>query len=111
MRRWKKSDDSDTLKKTIIEFEPCGANFMLKKEVIQTCANDLTATGYKLLLDIITVMPKEAKITEVPYDMRHRVHGESKLDTLIVLEYLNFLIEKTIGKYIPARFIMQRFTQ
>ena len=34
VRSWKKSDDSDTLKKTIKEFGAFGENFMLKKVTV-----------------------------------------------------------------------------
>lgn len=86
--------------------DPMSGFFMLKRELIENIANKLTLTGYKLLLDILVNAPKGTNIVEVPYNMRHRIHGESKLDTLVVLEYLNFLIEKTIGRFIPAKFVM-----
>jgi dolichol-phosphate mannosyltransferase len=85
--------------------DPMSGFFMLRRELIQSIARNLSASGYKLLLDII-VTAKDIKIKEVPYDMRHRQAGESKLDTLVILEYLQFLLEKTIGRFIPVRFIL-----
>lgn len=84
--------------------DPMSGFFMLRREIIHSVAHRLSGSGYKLLLDII-VTAKRLRIAEVPYDMRHRQHGESKLDTLVVLEYIQFLLEKTVGKYVPIRFV------
>ena len=34
-----------------------------------------------------------------------RLHGESKLDSLVAWEYLMLLIDKLVGRYVPARFV------
>ena len=43
-------------------------------------------------------------MAEVPYTFRQRLHGESKLDTLVLWDFGMLLAEKTIGRYIPVRF-------
>jgi len=84
--------------------DPMSGFFMLRRGLLIESVHDLSASGYKLLLDIIVSL-KPKSILEIPYNMRHRQFGESKLDTLVILEYLQFLLEKTVGNYVPVRFI------
>ena len=35
-----------------------------------------------------------------------RQHGESKLDSLVVLDYLTLLLDKLVGRWVPVRFLM-----
>jgi dolichol-phosphate mannosyltransferase len=37
---------------------------------------------------------------------RQRLHGESKLDTLVAWEYLMLLLQKLIGPAVPVRFLL-----
>ncbi len=46
------------------------------------------------------------QIAEVPYQFRTRQRGESKLDILVGIEYLQLLLDKLIGEYIPASFVL-----
>ncbi len=46
------------------------------------------------------------RLAEVPYTFRSRLHGESKLDSTNLLEYLFLLADKTIGAYVPVRYAM-----
>jgi dolichol-phosphate mannosyltransferase len=41
----------------------------------------------------------------VPYRFRDRIAGESKLDEVVVWEYAMLLADKTIGRYMPVRFL------
>ena len=40
----------------------------------------------------------------MPHTFRERLHGESKLDSLVMWDFGMLLAEKTIGRYIPVRF-------
>jgi dolichol-phosphate mannosyltransferase len=35
-----------------------------------------------------------------------RQHGESKLDSLVVLDYVTLLLDKLIGRWVPVRFLL-----
>jgi dolichol-phosphate mannosyltransferase len=85
--------------------DPMSGFFMLKRDFFYEVVHNLSGKGFKILLDIIASSKKEVQFDEVPYDMRARQHGESKLDSVVLWEYLLLLGEKTIGKYIPIRFI------
>ena len=40
----------------------------------------------------------------MPYTFRERISGDSKLDSFVIWEYGMLLIDKTVGRYIPAEF-------
>jgi dolichol-phosphate mannosyltransferase len=46
------------------------------------------------------------RFAEVPFTFRPRYSGESKLDTLVMLEYVTLLSDKLLGPYFPTRFVM-----
>ena len=65
----------------------------------------LSSVGFKILLDLAASAPKPLCIAEVPFQFRVRRHGESKLDTLVVWEFAQILLDKTFGDLIPVRFL------
>jgi dolichol-phosphate mannosyltransferase len=85
--------------------DPMSGFFMLKREAFDQVVRRLSNQGYKILLDILLSGP-DLRVKEIPYTFRTRIHGESKLDLIVVLDYLALLIDKIIGHVIPLRFIM-----
>ena len=85
--------------------DPMSGFFMLRRSFFYDVAHDLSGKGFKILLDIFASSKRDVRFGEVPYDMRAREHGESKLDMVVLWEYLLLLLEKSIGKLIPVRFI------
>jgi len=69
-------------------------------------AGKLSTQGFKILLDIIASAPPGLKIVELPFTFRERLAGQSKLDSLVVLDYLGLLVAKTFGDWISVRFLM-----
>lgn len=45
-------------------------------------------------------------IAEIPYVFRNREHGESKLNTGIVVDFASLILEKLTNGYISARFLL-----
>ena len=43
---------------------------------------------------------------EFPYDMRKRNEGESKLNALVAIDFIELLIQKKLGKAVPSRFLL-----
>ena len=85
--------------------DPMSGFFMLRRSFFYDVAHDLSGKGFKILLDIFASSRRDVRFGEVPYEMRAREHGESKLDMVVLWEYLLLLLEKSIGKLIPVRFI------
>ena len=79
---------------------------MLKRAAFDRSVRKLSREGYKILLDIFASAPEPVKFEELPYVFRVREHGESKLDSLVIWEYLVLLLDKMFGRFLPVRFMM-----
>ncbi|CAM4004432.1 glycosyltransferase [Palleronia rufa] len=85
--------------------DPMSGFFMLRRDIVHRAAPHLSEIGFKILLDIVVSLPSRPRIVEIPYEFRARVAGESKLDPAIAWEFGMMLVDKIIGRYIPARFV------
>jgi dolichol-phosphate mannosyltransferase len=86
--------------------DPMSGFFMLQRHVLEGTVRDLSALGFKILLDILaTARHKPLRIAEVPFHFRERFAGESKLDEMAVWEYGMLLADKAIGCFLPVRFL------
>ncbi len=85
--------------------DPMSGFFMLTREAFMAALPDLSSFGFKILLDIAASAPAPLRVAEVPYTFRTRRHGDSKLDSLVLWEYLQLLIDKTLGHVVPVRFV------
>jgi dolichol-phosphate mannosyltransferase len=86
--------------------DPMSGFFMLKRDMFDAAVRQLSQEGYKILLDILASSPASVRIKEVPYVFGLRQHGESKLDSLVVLDYVTLLLDKLVGRWVPVRFLM-----
>jgi dolichol-phosphate mannosyltransferase len=88
--------------------DPMSGFFMLPRESFNRCVQHLNPKGFKILLEIIhKLQPK--KVSEVGYVFKSRVHGESKLSTSVIFDYLISLYELKFGKVLPASFLQYCF--
>jgi dolichol-phosphate mannosyltransferase len=85
--------------------DPMSGFFMLKREVLSSALRDLSAVGFKLLLDILATVKRPLAIHEEPYTFRSRTAGESKLDSVVLWDFGMLLLDKLVGRYVPVRFI------
>ena len=83
--------------------------FMLRRSVMLEAINNLSGMGFKILLDIFASVSRPLKFKELPYQFRTRYAGESKLDSMVVWEYLMMLLDKMIGRFVPVRFLLFGF--
>lgn len=86
--------------------DPMSGFFMVRREAFIAAAPYLSGAGYKILLDFVASAPAPLRHMELPYEFRPRLHGESKIDAMVLFEYLMLLLEKTVGRYIPVRFLL-----
>jgi len=85
--------------------DPMSGFFMIRADALDSCVHRLSGKGFKILLDIVASAPEVLRIAEVPYTFKERLHGESKLDSLVIWDFGMLLAEKTIGRYVPVRFV------
>jgi dolichol-phosphate mannosyltransferase len=85
--------------------DPMSGFFLLRREAFNGVVRDLSGLGFKILLDILASGKGKLRVHEQPYQFRNRVAGESKLDTQALWDFFLLLIDKRIGKLVPARFV------
>lgn len=86
--------------------DPLSGFFMLRRELFEEAVDRMFGLGFKILLDLVSSLRRPVSARELPYTFRERGAGESKLDTLVSLEYLLLLLHKTLGRYVPVRFLL-----
>lgn|SRR5215510_5518864 len=85
--------------------DPLSGFFMIRRDVFEAVAPRLSTQGFKLLLDIVVSCREPLEIVELPCEFRARRHGHSKLDTLVVFEFLGLLVAKLSGDWLSIRFV------
>lgn len=95
---------ANKLTKTAIG-DPMSGFFMLTRDAFMGSLPGLSSVGFKILLDIAASSPTPLRVAEVPFTFRTRQHGESKLDGLVLWEYLQLLLDKAFGHVVPIRFV------
>ncbi|HVH75917.1 MAG TPA: glycosyltransferase family 2 protein [Stellaceae bacterium] len=103
------SDIASRLGRLVIKAElsdPMSGFFLIERGAFEKTMRGLSGQGFKLLLDIFASSPVPLAFAELPYRFRRRLHGESKLDTLVAWEYLMLLLDKLTGGIVPVRFLL-----
>lgn len=85
--------------------DPLSGFFIVKRSYVLPILDSLSGKGFKILLDIILSSKSAPKIGEVPYVFKTRLAGKSKLNSVIVLEYLVLLLEKRFSFSVPLDFV------
>ena len=93
--------------------DPMSGFFLMRRDVFDEIAPSLTNEGFKILLDIIVSAGrararhgKELRIGEVPYTFRPRHAGESKMSSIVVVQFLGLVLSKLTGGLLPASFLL-----
>jgi dolichol-phosphate mannosyltransferase len=86
--------------------DPMSGFFLVNRKFMEEVVPNVSAIGFKILVDLIASCKRPVVLREVPYRFRQREHGESKLDTLVLVEYLQLVADKMIGQWIPPRFVL-----
>jgi dolichol-phosphate mannosyltransferase len=86
--------------------DPMSGFFMVTRPFLDEVVPAVSGIGFKILLDILASADRPVRVSEVPYRFRERTYGESKLDILVGLEYLQLLLDKSAGQYVPVRFLL-----
>jgi dolichol-phosphate mannosyltransferase len=85
--------------------DPMSGFFMLRRDLFEQLAPQLTGQGFKILLDLMLTAGASLRITEIPVRFQKRLDGESKLDIQVLLQFAGLLLDKALGGILPLRFI------
>jgi dolichol-phosphate mannosyltransferase len=86
--------------------DPMSGFFMIRRDKIEQLAPRLSTQGFKILLDIVATGHGELKTVEVPFTFGARLHGESKLDSMVALDFLGLVLAKFTNDVISLRFLL-----
>ena len=80
--------------------------FIVSRSYLNETVRSLSSRGFKILLDLVASSQRPIRFAEVGYTFRRRLRGESKLDILVGLEYLELLCDKLIGDWFPVSYLI-----
>src|SRR5262249_33438774 len=86
--------------------DPMSGFFVVRRSFLERVVRRLYGRGFKILLDLIAAARGEVRVLELPYRMRSRMHGESKLGARVIAEFFVLLLYHFFGRLLPARFFL-----
>jgi dolichol-phosphate mannosyltransferase len=85
--------------------DPMSGFFAIRRDAFMGCVRNLSAMGFKILVDLFASSPRPLRFREVPFTFRARQAGESKLDNQVAWDYGMLLLDKLVGHLVPVRFL------
>src|SRR5436853_2130915 len=86
--------------------DPMSGFFMIRRDRFEQLAPQLSTQGFKILLDIVATARGSLRLKEIPYTFGSRLHGESKLDSMVALDFLGLVLAKLTGDVVSLRFLL-----
>ncbi len=85
--------------------DPMSGFFACRRSYFEAVSPRLSGTGFKILLDLILSATTPPRVLEVPFHFKERAAGESKLDVLVLVQFVGMLLNKAVGGLLPIRFL------
>jgi dolichol-phosphate mannosyltransferase len=86
--------------------DPMSGFFMIRRDRFEELAPELSTQGFKILLDIVATAHGKLKTVEVPFTFGSRLHGESKLDSMVALDFVGLVLAKFTHDVVSLRFLL-----
>jgi dolichol-phosphate mannosyltransferase len=86
--------------------DPMSGFFMIRRDRFEALAPQLSTQGFKILLDVVATAHGALRIKEIPYTFGSRLHGESKLDSMVALDFLGLVLAKLTRDVVSLRFLL-----
>ncbi|MCA6112259.1 glycosyltransferase [Bradyrhizobium cenepequi] len=86
--------------------DPMSGFFAIRRDCFEELAPDLSTQGFKILLDVVATAQGKLRAMEIPYTFGSRQHGESKLDSMVALDFLGLVLAKLTHDVISLRFVL-----
>ena len=85
--------------------DPMSGFFMARRSLLDAIAPELSNEGFKLLFDILVASRRgPLKIVELPYAFLPRLHGASKFDVRIAIEFFALVMSRMTRRKLPPQF-------
>lgn len=89
----------------VIVTDPMSGFFAISRETFEDVLPRLNPKGFKILLDLLVHVPAGTNVKELPFSFGKRLLGESKFSAKVRLQYLEFLYDATVGRFIPLTLV------
>ncbi len=86
--------------------DPMSGFFMIRRDRFEQLASQLSTQGFKILLDVVATARGALRVVEIPYTFGSRLHGESKLDSMVALDFLGLVLAKLTNDVVSLRFLL-----
>ncbi len=86
--------------------DPMSGFFVIRRERFEALAPQLSTQGFKILLDVVATAHGDLRVKEIPYTFGSRLHGESKLDSMVALDFLGLVLAKLTHDVVSLRFLL-----
>ena len=86
--------------------DPMSGFFMIRRDRFEAIAPQLSTQGFKILLDVVATAHGDLRVKEIPYTFGSRMHGESKLDSMVALDFLGLVLAKLTHDLVSLRFLL-----
>jgi dolichol-phosphate mannosyltransferase len=86
--------------------DPMSGFFMIRSDRFEQLAPQLSTQGFKILLDIVATARGALRIKEIPFTFGSRLHGTSKLDSMVALDFLGLVLAKLTHDVVSLRFLL-----
>ena len=86
--------------------DPMSGFFMIRRDRFEQLAPQLSTQGFKILLDIVATARGDLRVVEIPFTFGSRLHGESKLDSMVALDFLGLVLAKLTHDVVSLRFLL-----
>jgi dolichol-phosphate mannosyltransferase len=85
--------------------DPMSGFFGIRREIFEKHGQEINPKGFKILLEFV-FRARNCRVQEVGYVFQNRIHGESKLSTGVMLDYIEALVDMRLAPAITSTFIM-----
>jgi dolichol-phosphate mannosyltransferase len=86
--------------------DPMSGFFLVRSDYFHRVVHNLSCIGFKILVDLLASSRGPVRIGEVGFHFRNRMHGESKLDVVVGMEYLQLLLHKLTRGFVPVSYLL-----
>lgn len=85
--------------------DPMSGFFALKRKLYEEKIDKINSIGFKILIEFLWHNP-QARVIELPYTFRKRVHGKTKLSASVVRHFFMALWNLRFGRFVSAHFVL-----
>ncbi|WP_338421308.1 glycosyltransferase family 2 protein [Acetobacter conturbans] len=86
--------------------DPMSGFFAFRRDWFVNIAPRLSGAGFKILMDIILSAPEPPRVEEIACTFKPRLAGESKLDIMVMIQFLGLMLDKMFHGWLPIRFLV-----